>query len=220
MTVGGLIAVPMWRSLAPQHRVQSAVLALLAIWLTFWGWLESAAGVGFDPIDRWKWDDEVVDLVRWVGWIPLALWLDRMLAVGAAPREANLMPIGAGLPARSYRGRRRSDEDRVTAELFQPQRVFVAFCIGANWIRQRGVVDARAAAAADRAIRQAVVVPDRRFDAIAGAGGQLGDPSGDVVVREVVEVHRAGLMRAVLHVEAVAVRGGHPLSVRPSVMKK
>jgi YjbE family integral membrane protein len=81
LIVGGLIAVPMWRSLAPRHRVQGAVLALLAVWLTLWGWIESATGVAFDPIDRWKWDDEVIDLVRWVGWIPLALWLDRKLTI-------------------------------------------------------------------------------------------------------------------------------------------
>jgi YjbE family integral membrane protein len=81
LIVGGLIAVPMWRSLTPRHRVQGAVLALLAVWLTLWGWIESAAGVAFDPIDRWKWDDEVIDLIRWVGWIPLALWLDRKLTI-------------------------------------------------------------------------------------------------------------------------------------------
>ena len=81
LIVGGLIAVPMWRSLTPRHRVQGAVLAMLAVWLTLWGWIESAAGVAFDPIDRWKWDDEVIDLVRWVGWIPLALWLDRKLTI-------------------------------------------------------------------------------------------------------------------------------------------
>ena len=88
LIVGGLIAVPMWRSLSPRHRAQGAVLALLAIWLTFWGWIESGAGVVFDPIDRWKWDDELVDLIRWVGWMPLALWLDRALAI----RESAVAP--------------------------------------------------------------------------------------------------------------------------------
>jgi YjbE family integral membrane protein len=89
LIVGGLIAVPMWRSVAPRHRVQGAVLVLLAVWLTFWGWIESAVGVRFDPIDRWKWDDEVVDLVRWLGWIPLALWLDRKLTIRqSAPAPA------------------------------------------------------------------------------------------------------------------------------------
>jgi YjbE family integral membrane protein len=90
LIVGGLIAVPMWRALAPRHRAQGAALALLAVWLTFWGWIESAAGVVFDPIGHWKWDDEIVDLIRWVGWIPLALWLDRALTIrdsAAAPAK-------------------------------------------------------------------------------------------------------------------------------------
>ena len=87
--VGGLIAVPMWRSLAPRHRVQGGVLLFLAVWWTFWGWIEGAAGVVFDPIGDWKWDDEVVDLIRWVGWIPVVLQLDRTLTTReAAPAAA------------------------------------------------------------------------------------------------------------------------------------
>jgi len=78
--VGGLIAVPMWRSLSAKQRAQGAVIALLAAWLTFWGWIEDGIGIPFDPIDGWKWDDEIVDLVRWVGWIPFVLWLDRALS--------------------------------------------------------------------------------------------------------------------------------------------
>ena len=82
--VGGLIAVPMWRSLSPKQRAHGAVIVLLAVWLTFWGWLEHGVGVVFDPIDGWKWDDEIIDLVRWVGWIPFALWLHRTIDAMAA----------------------------------------------------------------------------------------------------------------------------------------
>jgi len=77
--VGGLIVVPMWRSLSPRQRAQAAVIALLVVWLTFWGWIEDGAGIAFDPIDGWKWDDEVVDLIRWVGWIPFALILHKRI---------------------------------------------------------------------------------------------------------------------------------------------
>jgi YjbE family integral membrane protein len=77
IVIGGLIAMPLWRSLSPPQRAQGAVIALLALWLTFWGWVESAMGIAFDLVDRWKWDDEIVDLVRWVGWIPFALWVDK-----------------------------------------------------------------------------------------------------------------------------------------------
>jgi len=55
------------------------VLLLLAVWLTFWGWVEDASGFGFDGIDDWHWDNEIVDLVRWVGWIPIACALHRRL---------------------------------------------------------------------------------------------------------------------------------------------
>jgi YjbE family integral membrane protein len=82
--VGGLISVPMWRSLSPQQRAQGAVIVLLAVWLTFWGWIEDSIGITFDPIDGWKWDDEIVDLIRWVGWIPFALWLDRTIDTTSA----------------------------------------------------------------------------------------------------------------------------------------
>ena len=80
----GLIALPMWRSLSPKQRAQGAVIALLAVWLTFWGWIEDGAGIVFDPIDGWKWDDEIIDLIRWVGWIPFALWVHRTIDATAA----------------------------------------------------------------------------------------------------------------------------------------
>jgi len=73
--VGGLIAVPVWRSLLPRHRAEAVVLVTLAVWFTVWGWIEDQVGVTFDPIDDWQWDDEIVDLIRWVGWIPIVLWL-------------------------------------------------------------------------------------------------------------------------------------------------
>ena len=78
--VGGLIALPMWRAAMPRQRALAAVLALLAAWLTFWGWVEDASGFGFDGIDDWHWDNEIVDLIRWVGWIPIAIWLNRKIA--------------------------------------------------------------------------------------------------------------------------------------------
>jgi YjbE family integral membrane protein len=77
--VGGLIAAPMWRSAKPRERALGAVLVLLAVWLMFWGWVEDASGFRFDGIDDWHWDNEIVDLVRWVGWIPLAIWLHRKI---------------------------------------------------------------------------------------------------------------------------------------------
>lgn len=77
--VGGLIAIPMWQAAKPSQRALGAVLVLLAVWLTFWGWVEDASGFAFDGIDDWHWDNEIVDLIRWVGWIPLAIWLNRRI---------------------------------------------------------------------------------------------------------------------------------------------
>ena len=88
--VGGLIAIPMWRAGKPDQRALGAVVVLLAVWLTFWGWVEDASGFAFDGIDDWHWDNEIVDLIRWVGWIPFAIWLDRR--IGAQPVTASRDP--------------------------------------------------------------------------------------------------------------------------------
>jgi YjbE family integral membrane protein len=77
--VGGLVAVPMWRKADPESRAQGAVVALLVAWLAAWGWIEDLLDLHFDPIDDWRWDTEVVDLVRWVGWIPVAIALYKAL---------------------------------------------------------------------------------------------------------------------------------------------
>jgi len=79
LVVGGLVAVPIWRSLAPRHRAQGAVLALMVVWLTLFGWIEDWMGVHFNLFDHWRWDDELVDLVRWVGWIPVAIAMHRRI---------------------------------------------------------------------------------------------------------------------------------------------
>jgi hypothetical protein len=36
-------------------------------------------GARLDVFEYWRWDDELIDLVRWVGWIPVAIWLQRRL---------------------------------------------------------------------------------------------------------------------------------------------
>jgi YjbE family integral membrane protein len=82
--VGGLVAVPMWQAATPRIRALGAVLVLLAAWLSFWGWVEDGAGLAFDGIDEWHWDNEIVDLVRWIGWIPLAVWLHARIDARAA----------------------------------------------------------------------------------------------------------------------------------------
>lgn len=80
LVVGGLTFPPLWRSLDGERRGQLATVLIVAVWLTALGWVEDRYGAAFNPFDRWRWDDELIDLVRWTGWIPLVMWLDRRLA--------------------------------------------------------------------------------------------------------------------------------------------
>ncbi len=75
LIVGALVVIPLWRSLTGEQRAHGAVLALMIVWVSVLGWIEDRAGVEFDIFDQWRWDDEIFDLVRWVGWIPLAVAL-------------------------------------------------------------------------------------------------------------------------------------------------
>jgi YjbE family integral membrane protein len=75
--VGGLVAVPLWQSLSRRQRLHGASLALLLAWLTLFGWIEDRMGAQFDLFENWRWDDDLVDLARWVGWVPIAVWMHR-----------------------------------------------------------------------------------------------------------------------------------------------
>ena len=77
LVMGGLVAVPLWRSLLPQHRA-FIVLPIVAIpWIVVFGEIEQRFGMHFDLNADWHWDDDLLDIVRWVGWIPFALWVRR-----------------------------------------------------------------------------------------------------------------------------------------------
>jgi hypothetical protein len=77
VAVGGLVAVPLWRSLSREQRLHGGVLVLLFAWLTFFGWVEREMGAQLDVFAHWQWDNELIDLVRWVGWIPVAMLIRR-----------------------------------------------------------------------------------------------------------------------------------------------
>jgi hypothetical protein len=78
-----LVAIPLWRSLSHERRALAAVLLLMIAWLGIFGWIEDQLGMHFNLLEHWRWDDELVDLVRWVGWIPPALLLHRRLSARA-----------------------------------------------------------------------------------------------------------------------------------------
>jgi YjbE family integral membrane protein len=77
LVVGTLVGTPVLRTLRPLHRFQLVALAALAAWLAGFGWLDDRLSEGLDPAGAWQWDESVVDFVRWVGWIPLLIALER-----------------------------------------------------------------------------------------------------------------------------------------------
>jgi YjbE family integral membrane protein len=85
VVVGALVGVPVWRGLSRDARVKAIGLAVMVAWVTGFGLLEDWLGQDFDPIDGWTWDREIVDLVRWIGWIPLVLAVHRGAAAVRKP---------------------------------------------------------------------------------------------------------------------------------------
>ena len=52
-------------------------LAIVAGWLAVFGWLDERLAAGIDPADAWQWDESIVDFVRWIGWIPIVIAMQR-----------------------------------------------------------------------------------------------------------------------------------------------
>jgi YjbE family integral membrane protein len=88
LVVGGLVAVPVSRRLRGQLRFELALLLGIVIWLTGFGLLDDVLTARADPAAGWTWDESVVDLIRWLGWIPIAIWILRR----AGPRARDDSP--------------------------------------------------------------------------------------------------------------------------------
>ena len=58
-------------------RLQIATLVGVGVWLAGFGWLDDRLSAGLVPGDAWEWDESLVDFVRWLGWIPLVIALER-----------------------------------------------------------------------------------------------------------------------------------------------
>lgn len=87
--VGGLVAVPVFRVLRPSHRFQLATLVVLAAWLAIFGWLDERLSEGLDPAGAWQWDESIVDFIRWIGWMPVVIAMQRWFG---APARARATP--------------------------------------------------------------------------------------------------------------------------------
>ena len=74
VVIGGLVALPLWRSLEPRHRALVVLPAIAVPWIVIFGAIGQRYGMHFDLVADWHWDDDLIDIVRWVGWIPVAMW--------------------------------------------------------------------------------------------------------------------------------------------------
>jgi YjbE family integral membrane protein len=60
--------------------------SILLVWLTFFNWFEHYVHMELHPDDKWEWQYQIIDLIMWVGWVPLVLWAVRRY--GSGPRGA------------------------------------------------------------------------------------------------------------------------------------
>jgi len=86
--VGGLAGAPAWRMLDASHRLHVATLAVVAAWLVAFGWLDERLAAAIDPAAVWQWDESLVDFVRWIGWIPIVIAMQRAMRAAAKNTRA------------------------------------------------------------------------------------------------------------------------------------
>lgn len=74
------VVVPVfWRSASVSAKLRWSLVAFVVVWLGGFSVLEGSMTTHalFEP--GWHVGEEVVDILMWVGWIPVALWLERRL---------------------------------------------------------------------------------------------------------------------------------------------
>jgi len=85
VVVGGVTLPALWRKAQRQQRGTWALVGLLITWLGVFDMIEEALGWDDAPPDTWQWWHESIDLLMWVGWLPLALFVHRRLTGAAKP---------------------------------------------------------------------------------------------------------------------------------------
>lgn len=77
LVVGGVTLPALWRLAGWKQRETWSLVALLLAWLGAFDLLEESLGWEAADPDTWQWWHESIDLLMWVGWVPLALLLHR-----------------------------------------------------------------------------------------------------------------------------------------------
>jgi YjbE family integral membrane protein len=75
----GLVVIPVvWARLSKVSRLRAAQIAAVIVWLVFFDWLEVHLDWDMDPVENWQVWHEGLDLVKFVGWIPLLIAMERL----------------------------------------------------------------------------------------------------------------------------------------------
>jgi YjbE family integral membrane protein len=86
--VGAVTLPALWRRARASDRRVGIALVLLLAWCAAFEVVEQALGWDDAPAADWRWWHEGIDLVMWVGWIPLAVvFLRRLDRRARPPRE-------------------------------------------------------------------------------------------------------------------------------------
>lgn len=75
-----LVVVPvLWRTMNQSSKNLWMMLAFVVTWLCMFGYIEDKISIHpmFEP--GWHIGEEVIDMVMWLGWIPLVIWLHKRL---------------------------------------------------------------------------------------------------------------------------------------------
>jgi YjbE family integral membrane protein len=77
IVVAGVTLPALWRQASGRQRETGSLVALLIGWLGSFDLIEEALGWEDESAATWQWWHESLDLVMWVGWVPLALTIHR-----------------------------------------------------------------------------------------------------------------------------------------------
>jgi YjbE family integral membrane protein len=82
------VAPGLWHVASPRQREIGGLLAFLLVWWGVFELIEDAMGWESPAAQDWQWWFESTDFAKHVGWIPVALWLQRRLATGRSKLSA------------------------------------------------------------------------------------------------------------------------------------